>query len=795
MATDNSDLVAYFSNYGRTTVDLGAPGVDILSCRRGGGYQLMSGTSMATPHVAGACGLLLSHNPSLTVEQMESALLRTVDVPAMPLTCVSSGRMNIARALLQVGASWVTVNPSAGTNIPPGSAVNVTVGFDADAMAAGTYSGQVVVASNDRNTPMTNVPVTMVILRDNLRIAPTNEFVSSGEEGGPFTPATRVYTLTNAGASILNWTAASTTAWLRVAPTSGALAAGASVSATATITSVANGLSVGSYGGIITFSNRSSGAVQWRRVSLRVVPQVIYTFALDTNPGWTTEGQWAFGQPLGLGGDPTAGYTGLNVYGYNLAGAYSNLMPVYRLTTTALDCSGYTNINLSFRRWLGVENYFCDHADIEVSTNGVTWTTVWSHAGGSFQDTQWTLVSYPLPGFASESPTVYIRWGMGPTDGSVVYSGWNIDDVVITGSRIAVPPMITVTPLGLDYGTIPVRTSSNLAFVVQNVGGGILSGSGSVGGVPFAVVAGSPYSLAAGQGTSVVVRYSPVAAGTNTDNMTFTGGGGTVRPVIGRASSGGPVEVIVDNADGPGRVQIVGTWTPSTGNPGYWATNYLHDGNTNKGTKTVTFRPNLTQAGDYEVSVWYVTGTNRATNVPVDVVYSGGTRTVRINERTKGSQWVVLGTNTFAAGTNGYVKIRTDGTTNGYVIADAVKFKPAGVLPVPVILTSTNAVTVPEGSTATFQVKLNTAPISPTTVTVSRVSGGDTNLTVQSGGSLVFNASNWKTNRTVTLRATEDADRINGSAIIRCSAPGLVNKDVRATEQDNDHQPGAGVAW
>ena len=108
-----------------------------------------------------------------------------------------------------------------------------------------------------------------------------------------------------------------------------------------------------------------------------------------------------------------------------------------------------------------------------------------------------------------------------------------------------------------------------------------------------------------------------------------------------------------------------------------------------------------------------------------------------------------------------------------------------GPPPAPAILTSTNAVTVPEGGTATFQVKLNTAPVSPTTVTVSRVSG-DTNISVQSGGSLVFNAGNWNIYQTVTLGATEDADEVNGSAIIRCSAPGLANKDVTATEQDND---------
>ena len=92
---------------------------------------------------------------------------------------------------------------------------------------------------------------------------------------------------------------------------------------------------------------------------------------------------------------------------------------------------------------------------------------------------------------------------------------------------------------------------------------------------------------------------------------------------------------------------------------------------------------------------------------------------------------------------------------------------------------------MPEGGTATFQVKLNTAPVSPTTVTVSRVSG-DTDITVQSGGSLVFNAANWNIYQTVTLGAAEDADMVNSSAIIRCSAPGLADKDVTATEQDND---------
>ena len=130
--------------------------------------------------------------------------------------------------------------------------------------------------------------------------------------------------------------------------------------------------------------------------------------------------------------------------------------------------------------------------------------------------------------------------------------------------------------------------------------------------------------------------------------------------------------------------------------------------------------------------------------------------------------------------------LRLTGTYNSSNEAfHVVEWEVYGAPLTPAILTSADAVTVPEGSNATFQVKLNTAPTNPTTVTVSWVSG-DTDITVQSGGSLVFNAGNWNTYQPVTLAAAEDADEVNGSAMIQCSAPGLANKDVTATEQDND---------
>jgi hypothetical protein len=161
------------------------------------------------------------------------------------------------------------------------------------------------------------------------------------------------------------------------------------------------------------------------------VPELVYSFNLDTNPGWTTTGAWAFGQPTGSGShsqDPNNGHTGTNVYGYNLNGDYANNLPPQYLTTTVLDCSNLTAVELRFWRWLGVE--VTDHAGIEVSTDGTTWATVWSNIT-TISEATWSRQVYSLGATADHQPTVYIRWVMGPTDVSVTYPGWNIDDIEI----------------------------------------------------------------------------------------------------------------------------------------------------------------------------------------------------------------------------------------------------------------------------------------------------------------------------------------------------------------------------
>jgi len=135
------------------------------------------------------------------------------------------------------------------------------------------------------------------------------------------------------------------------------------------------------------------------------------------------------------------------------------------------------------------------------------------------------------------------------------------------------------------------------------------------------------------------------------------------------------LDLMKDNADSTGITITAGTggWTSSTYSTDYYGANYLHDGNTGKGTKSVRFTPNLPDAGSYQVFVRWSAATGRASNVPIDIITPGGTVTKTVDQRTNGGKWISLGTYTFNAGTGGSVLIRTTGT-DGFVIADAVRF-------------------------------------------------------------------------------------------------------------------------
>ncbi|MFP6615797.1 MAG: leucine-rich repeat domain-containing protein, partial [Candidatus Hydrogenedentota bacterium] len=172
-----------------------------------------------------------------------------------------------------------------------------------------------------------------------------------------------------------------------------------------------------------------------------IVSGVVASFDMETDPEWTTDSGWAYGTPAGGGAvshgnpDPTSGVTGSNVYGVNLDGDYSTSVggPFY-LTTGAIDCSDATGVTLAYYRWLNTDYEPYVYETVDVSSDGTNWTSVWGNATPSIQDSSWALQTFDISSVADGMRTVFVRWGHQVGNQSAfAYSGWNIDDVQITG--------------------------------------------------------------------------------------------------------------------------------------------------------------------------------------------------------------------------------------------------------------------------------------------------------------------------------------------------------------------------
>ncbi len=274
-----------------------------------------------------------------------------------------------------------------------------------------------------------------------LGVQPYGGLIAQGEPGGPFAPASVTYTLENTGDSALFFQASADQTWIELDTAGGNLDPGATATVVVSLGAAADALPVGVYDGQVTFTNQTTGEGDTARtVSLQVGSvQTVLSWTLDTDPGWARTGQWDWGEPAGGGGeygnpDPTEGFTGLNVLGYNLAGDYAASLSEQNLTTDAIDCSLLQAVSVRFRRYLNVEQPDYDHAYLRASTDSTTWTTIWEN-GAEITDDAWQLVEYDLSTIADGEPAVYLRWVMGATDGSWQFSGWNLDDIEIRALR------------------------------------------------------------------------------------------------------------------------------------------------------------------------------------------------------------------------------------------------------------------------------------------------------------------------------------------------------------------------
>jgi len=271
-----------------------------------------------------------------------------------------------------------------------------------------------------------------------LIVTPAGPLESEGNPGGPFYPDVWGCTLHNTAAQAVDFLVTADVGWLDVVGGAGTIPAGEKALVDVSFGAAAGSLGLGTHHGTISFENVSTHEGDTTRaVELRVeegLPQLIHRFALDTDPGWTCQSSWQFGKPKGGGGDvwggpdPSRAYTGTNVFGFNLNGDYWNDMPMFSLTSGALDCSGSSGTTLRFWRWLNVESPSYDKASVQVSTDASSWTTVWQNPT-SVYDSEWVQVEYDVSGVADGQSTVFLRWTMGPTDSVLECTGWNIDDV------------------------------------------------------------------------------------------------------------------------------------------------------------------------------------------------------------------------------------------------------------------------------------------------------------------------------------------------------------------------------
>lgn len=146
--SNKSDDLSPASNFGATSVDLAAPGSVIYSTYKAGDYEFLSGTSMASPHVAGAVALLASSDSDLSWQELKQRILDTTDpLPAFEGKTVSGGRLNLLSAMKpELKGHFLSISNIEDSIIILDSA-NVAVQFQTESLSAASVTSEVVEGS------------------------------------------------------------------------------------------------------------------------------------------------------------------------------------------------------------------------------------------------------------------------------------------------------------------------------------------------------------------------------------------------------------------------------------------------------------------------------------------------------------------------------------------------------------------------------------------------------------------------------------------------------------------------
>jgi hypothetical protein len=272
-ATNRFDGLAYFSNYGRRTVHLGAPGQEIVSTTIGNTYSSFSGTSMATPHVTGLAALLKAQDPSRDWRAIKNLILAGGDDNSALANTIAQKRLNAQGSLACSNAAvFSRLKPVA--NVVSG-AVGTPIDLAALNILCADPNGDVAVSVSPGGQPTT-------LLDDG---AAPDQAAGDGIYSGRFTPsAAGTFTLTFPGGDVVTVNVQGPL--IGVTPNSqdfGAVVVGGAVDRTFTVQNVGVGTLSGSASTSAPFSvvaggSYSLGPSQSQAVTVRFTPDSLGTF-------------------------------------------------------------------------------------------------------------------------------------------------------------------------------------------------------------------------------------------------------------------------------------------------------------------------------------------------------------------------------------------------------------------------------------------------------------------------------------------------------------------------------------
>ena len=193
-------------------------------------------------------------------------------------------------------ASWVTLSSTGGT-LAAGGTVTVTASTNSGVtgLTAGSYSDTVTFTNSTNGTGNTtrgvSLTVTAASVAGPLTVTPAGGLTSSWTIGSTYTPVSQAYVLTNTGTASMAWTASKVASWVTLSSTGGTLAAGGTVTVTASTNSGVTGLTAGSYSDTVTFTNSTNGTGNTTRgVSLTVTAAVSLTSIAISGAASVNEG-------------------------------------------------------------------------------------------------------------------------------------------------------------------------------------------------------------------------------------------------------------------------------------------------------------------------------------------------------------------------------------------------------------------------------------------------------------------------------------------------------------------------